>query len=132
MVQHCFALSARHRRQLHRTTWHSKTAGRQGETSTSAHALCINPSSLTLSTPSPVLAMPQSAKAAREQQAAVADFQQRQQEADKAQRGWERRQAALRKAIPDQLWGRANATWGSPLLPWEIGAFGQLVSASAP
>ena len=59
------------------------------------------------------------------------DFRQRQLEADKARRGWERRQAALRKAIPNKLWGRANTTWGSPLLPWEIGAFGQLVSANA-
>jgi hypothetical protein len=33
--------------------------------------------------------------------------------------------------VPHELWGRANDTWGSPLLPWEIGAFGQLVRMTA-
>lgn len=72
----------------------------------------------------------QALKEARERSGAKREWARRQLEADRAKRAWEERQEGLMAAVPHELWKRANATWGSQLLPWEIGAFGQLVTLS--
>ncbi len=72
--------------------------------------------------------MPQALSAARGRLAAQRAFEARAAEAKAARESWEQEQKRLRKAVPKQLWRRAKDAWGSELLPWEIGAFGQLVS----
>lgn len=62
-----------------------------------------------------------------QRQQAEAEFARQQHKADMARAAWEARQLELRDAVPADLWGRAQDAWGSDLLPWEIGAFGQLV-----
>jgi hypothetical protein len=74
----------------------------------------------------------QALKAARARLGARRRWAAAQLEADSARQAWERRQDDFRAGLPHQLWDRANATWGSALLPWEIGAFGQLVSMLKP
>lgn len=75
--------------------------------------------------------MPQALSAARGRLAAQRAFDAQAAEAKAARASWEQEQKRLRKAVPKQLWRRARDAWGSELLPWEIGAFGQLVSIRA-
>ena len=74
----------------------------------------------------------QALKGARARLGARRRWAAQQLEADRARQQWERRQDAFQAGLPHELWGRANATWGSALLPWEVGAFGQLVSRQNP
>jgi len=70
----------------------------------------------------------QALAAARARLAAQRNFERRYAEAAAARWQWDERQQRLRDGIPKDLWARAKDAWGSELLPWEVGAFGQLVS----
>lgn len=70
----------------------------------------------------------QALAAARARLAAQRNFERRYAEAAAARWEWDERQQRLRDGIPKDLWARAKDAWGSELLPWEVGAFGQLVS----
>ncbi len=69
----------------------------------------------------------QALMAARGRLAAQRAFEVQRAEAEAARAAWDKEQKRLRKAVPQKLWRRAKGAWGSELLPWEVGAFGQLV-----